>query len=146
LIALVFICQTAYLVYLVASCITRLDAQRRKNSWRFLIPLARTSDVTGHLDRDLYFFWLAFTYLTRASHRHLGFFHYLLFFFSIYWVALELYVDFGSVNDRFLLSVVLYPVISLLGMLCGTLLGGRTNFSSPRMRLQPQHVKLVLLT
>ena len=92
------------------------------------------------------FFWLAFTYLTRGQPtRHLGFFHYLLFFFSIYWGALELYVDFGSVNDRFLLSVVLYPVISLLGMLCGTLLGGRTNFPNPRIRPQPQHVKLVLL-
>ena len=93
------------------------------------------------------FFWLAFIYLTRGQPtRHLGFFHYLLFFFSIYWGALELYVKFGSVNDRFLLSVVLYPVISLLGMLFGTLLGGRTNFPNTRIRLQPQHVKLVLLT
>jgi hypothetical protein len=92
------------------------------------------------------FFWLAFFHLTRGQPtRHLGFFHYFLFFFSIYWGALDLYIQFGSVNDRFLLSVILYPVISLLGMLCGTLLGGRTNFPDTRIRLQPQHVKLVLL-
>jgi hypothetical protein len=93
------------------------------------------------------FFWLAFTYLTRGQPtRHLGFFHYLLFFFSIYWGALELYVQFGGINDRFLLSVVLYPIISLLGMLCATLLEGRTNFPNPSIRLQRQHIRLVFFT
>jgi hypothetical protein len=93
------------------------------------------------------FFWLAFSCITQwKPTRHIAFFHYILFFFSIYWGALDLYISRGSANQWFLFSVAIYPFLSLLGILAGKMVSPRVSLPDIQVRIEPPKVKFVLAT
>jgi hypothetical protein len=92
-------------------------------------------------------FWLVYYHFTRgAVTRHLGFLHFALYFFSIYLGAYRLYVDDGSWNDRFIFSVLAYPLVALAGMLFAQWFAWRTMVPDGAMHLNRQEARLVSST
>ena len=75
--------------------------------------------------------------------RHLGFLHFFFYFFAIYWGAYRLYVAGGSVNDRFMFSVLAYPVLAAAGMVLAQGFGRRTTFQPTLLRVDRRELWLV---
>lgn len=91
------------------------------------------------------FFWVMFSYLTHwRPTRHIGFYHYVLFYFSIYWGAIDLYINRGSTNQLFLFSVAVYPIISLFGILSGTMLSRKVNIPNVEILIETQKGKFII--
>lgn len=91
------------------------------------------------------FFWTAYYHFTKGQlTRHIGFLHYVIYFFAIYLGSLGLYLEGGSVNGLYLTSVLLYPLLSLLGMIWATILGGRVHFSNVEIATRSKDVRLVI--
>jgi len=92
------------------------------------------------------FFWIAYHRFTHGHFtRHLGFYHYILYFVAIYWGALDLYQSRGSVNSLFLMSVFLYPVLSFCGMLWACIIRNRTFYPKVEVFTKPKDVNLVVV-
>ncbi len=94
---------------------------------------------------NLIFFWVAFAYFTKGHlTRHIGFFHFLLYFFAIYLASFSIYVSEGSVNNRYLISVMLYPVLLLCGMMLGSIFGAKTYFSNVELNTNRKDIRLIV--
>jgi hypothetical protein len=94
------------------------------------------------------FFWVTFCLLTKnRPTRHVGFLHYVIYFFSIYLGSLTIYHDEGMANHWYLASVMMYPVLSLLGILSGALIAPRACIPSTRTnRRVRRDIRLVVVT
>ncbi len=91
------------------------------------------------------FFWLSYYRFTRgAVTRHIGFLHYVIYFFGIYIGAYQLYVKNGSVDDRFMVSVLLYPALSLLGIFLAQGVGWQTRFEGVHIGVDRRELRLVI--
>src|SRR5437667_8919625 len=92
----------------------------------------------------LVLFWIAYFRVTRgALTRHLGFLHFGIYFFAIYLGAYQIYVDNGSVDNTFMYSVVLYPLLALLGLVLAKSVGSRTTFDAAGVALDGRETMLV---
>ena len=92
----------------------------------------------------LVLFWIAYFRVTRgALTRHLGFLHFGIYFFAIYLGAYQIYVDNGSVDNTFMYSVVLYPLLALLGMVLAKSVGSRTTFDVTGLAIDRRETMLV---
>ena len=93
----------------------------------------------------LVLFWIAYFRLTRGALTwHLGFLHFGIYFFAIYLGAYQIYVNNGSVDDTFMYSVVLYPLLALLGMVLATSVGWRTTFDATSVVIDRRETMLVM--
>src|SRR5579885_973295 len=91
------------------------------------------------------FFWTAYYYIPNGRlTRHLGFFHFLLYFLSIYLGAISVYEDGGSTDLRYLISVLLYPLLALFGMLTASLLKRKAAYPDVEFRYEPRDNRLVV--
>lgn len=89
-------------------------------------------------------FWVAYFQFTRgAVTRHIGFLHYALFFFSIYFGAYMLYVESGEWNTKLIVSVMAYPILGMAGMAFAQLFAWRTVVPDGTMRLDSREARLV---
>src|SRR6267378_3651216 len=93
----------------------------------------------------LVLFWVAYFRVTRgALTRHLGFLHFGIYFFAIYLGAYQVYLDNGSVDDTFMYSVVVYPLLALLGMALAQSVGRRTSFDGTELGLDRRESTFVV--
>lgn len=89
-------------------------------------------------------FWAGYFGLTQGRPtKHVGFLHYLIFFFMIYLGSLPVYLQRGATNHRFLVSVLLYPLLSFFGMLAGAAFWKRAYLPLGPVTVRPRDVKLV---
>ncbi len=94
----------------------------------------------------LILFWVAFYLFTQgAITRHIGFLHFLLFFLAIYLASYQVYEESGCVNNRFLGSVMAYPVLAFLGMAFGRIMGPETAFAAREVACLRGDRNLVIL-
>src|SRR3989338_2369139 len=92
----------------------------------------------------LLFFWISYAIFTKGRlTRHLGFFHFLLYFFAIYLSSFSIYEMGGSVNHDYITSVMLYPILSLLGMIFASLFGSKVYFLRLPIAANRKEVRLV---
>jgi hypothetical protein len=79
--------------------------------------------------------------------RHVATLHFVIYFFSIYAGAYQLYEEKGFTNTLFMWSVVLYPVLAILGVLAVSGLYGVTKLTTedawPRRPSTPTELRVV---
>lgn len=80
-------------------------------------------------------FWCAYSALTRGRlPRHLAFAHYVIYFYLIYAGSFTVYSTEREHNLWYLANVMLYPLISLLGLLTATLFVDNTLLPAIELR------------
>lgn len=92
-------------------------------------------------------FWVAYYFLTKGRmNHHLGFLHYLIYFYLIYAGALTIYLNEGGLNNWYIANVLLYPVLSMLGMIFAAFFVGRSYSEEVTEPARPRDIKLTIGT
>ena len=91
-------------------------------------------------------FWGAYLWLTRGGlTRHIAFLHFAVYFFAIYLSSYGFYQEQGAVNDRFIFSVMAYPILALAGMWLAHCTHPRMDFAGSTVRRLPRERTLVAI-
>jgi len=91
-------------------------------------------------------FWVGYYRFTRgALTRHLAFLHFAIYYFAIYLAAYPLYLETDAHSDRFILSVIAYPLLALAGMIAAKPLAPLASFTGTPTRTSDAEKRLVIV-